>query len=156
MVNFTAFDAALVNPTSMLSPTFDNLLAVIHSNAIDIAAGLAAAILAFRIAYLAKHKGLRTTRLRGPSGGLFGVEKVLFESPDSTALYETWYKEYGAVYEVPMMLGQRRIVLCDPKALAHFYGKDSWSYTLKPAEKIGLEKTVCGFLYFTFLAPHNV
>ncbi|KAL4079875.1 cytochrome P450 [Scleroderma yunnanense] len=56
-------------------------------------------------------------------------------------MYEAWYEEYGAAYEIPLTLGQKRIVLCDPKALVHFFGRDSSSYGLTPAEKIGLAKS---------------
>lgn len=135
--------AALVDSTSMFSLSFERVLGIIRStNAIDLAAGLAA-ILALRMAYLANHKGPRTTRLRGPKPGIFfGADKVIFEASDPVAVYEAWYKEYGAVYEVPLMLGQRKVILCDPKAIAHFFGRDSWSYVLTPENKIAAERTV--------------
>ena len=142
----------------MFSLAFDRVLGVIRlANAIDLAAGLAA-ILALRMAYLANRKGLRTTRLRGPKPGIFfGAAKVILESSDSAALYETWYKEYGAVYEIPLMLGQRRVILCDPKAIAHFFGRDSWSYALTPESKIALQRTVCAIpMYFTSLSLRNI
>ncbi|KAL4063873.1 cytochrome P450 [Scleroderma yunnanense] len=128
----------------MFSFAFDKLLdAILSANAIDLVAGLAA-IWALRMAYIANRKTLKTTRLRGPPSPsiLFGADKSILESPDSVAVYEAWYKEYGAVYEIPMVLGQRRTILCDPKALAHFFSRDSSSYGLTPATKVALAKSV--------------
>lgn len=150
--------AALVDSTSMFSLSFERVLGIIRStNAIDLAAGLAA-ILALRMAYLANHKGPRTTRLRGPKPGIFfGADKVIFGASDPVAVYEAWYKEYGAVYEVPLMLGQRKVILCDPKSIAHFFGRDSWSYVLTPENKITVERTVCAIsMYFTSLSSQNI
>jgi len=126
----------------MFSPLFDNLLEVIHSSyAINVTAGLAV-IWALRITYLTNRKRPRTTRLRGPPSGLFGAEEVLFESPDLAAVHEAWYKEYGPAYEIPMVLGERKIVLCDPKALAHFFARDSWTYVLPQADKVTIARSV--------------
>ncbi|KIM65670.1 hypothetical protein SCLCIDRAFT_1212070 [Scleroderma citrinum Foug A] len=126
----------------MFSPLFDNLLEVIRSPyAINLAAGLAV-IWALRMAYLTNRKGPRTTRLRGPPSGFFGAEEVLIESPDPAAVHEAWYKEYGAAYEIPLVLGERKIILCDPKALAHFFTRDSWTYVLAQADKVTLARSV--------------
>ena len=133
---------------TMFSPLFDNLLEVIRSPyAINLAAGLAV-IWALRMAYLTNRKGPRTTRLRGPPSGFFGAEEVLIESPDPAAVHEAWYKEYGAAYEIPLVLGERKIILCDPKALAHFFAKDSWTYVLARADKVALARSVRGSLIY--------
>ena len=80
---------------------------------------------------------LRTTQLRGPPSEsfLYGVGKRILEDEDSGAVYEAWAKEYGPAYEVPSTLGTKRIVLCDPKAIAHFYSKDTWTYVQTPSVK---------------------
>ena len=77
---------------------------------------------------------LRTTRLRGPPSEsfLYGVGARIHDAEDSGALYEAWAQEYGQVYAVPSTLGSQRIVLCDPKAIAHFYAKETWTYMQIP------------------------
>ncbi|KAG6375286.1 cytochrome P450 [Boletus reticuloceps] len=80
---------------------------------------------------------LRTTQLRGPPSEsfLYGVGKRILDAEDSGAIYEAWALEYGPVYAVPSTLGSKRIVLCDPKAIAHFYAKETWSYIQTPLTK---------------------
>ncbi|KAL4079878.1 cytochrome P450, partial [Scleroderma yunnanense] len=128
----------------VFSLTYNKLLKLIFSvDVIDIAAGLAA-IIALRLARLATRKRSKTTRLRGPpSPSLFyGVGKVILGSSDPGAVYEAWAKEYGVVYEIPMTLGQRKIVLCDPCALSHLLVRDTWTYVGAPETKAMLEKSV--------------
>ncbi|KAG6330538.1 hypothetical protein ID866_8552 [Astraeus odoratus] len=86
----------------------------------------------------------RYTKLQGPSSTslLFGVGKDILDSPDPSAVYEGWQKQYGAAYEIPMALGKRRVVLHDPKALAHVFNKDMWTYVHTALHKTSLEKTV--------------
>jgi len=69
----------------------------------------------------------RMPRLRGPpsSSWLFGTTK---EPSDLGILYAKWEKKYGPVYEIPSSLGSKMLVLADPKALAHFFAKDTYTY----------------------------
>ncbi|KIJ58857.1 hypothetical protein HYDPIDRAFT_101898 [Hydnomerulius pinastri MD-312] len=110
------------------------------AHALDAAAALAA-LWTFVKLYRAARRRLRTTRLRGPSSPSFvyGVGKELMESDDAGAMYETWAEEYGVVYQVPSTLGKTRIVLCDPKAIAHFYARETWTYIQTPVTKAALE-----------------
>ena len=80
---------------------------------------------------------LRTTQLQGPPSEsfLYGVGKRILDVEDSGAIYEAWAKEYGSVYMVPSSLWKKRVVLCDPKAIAHFNAKGTWSYLLTPMVK---------------------
>ena len=96
----------------------------------------------------AVRRQLKTTALRGPPNPSFvwGVRKVLLSAPNSGVVYEKWAEEYGGVYEVPTALGGRKIVLCDPKAIAHLYAGEPWSYTLTPSGKIGTEHLVSRIL----------
>ncbi|KAI6040734.1 cytochrome P450 [Pisolithus marmoratus] len=82
------------------------------------------------------------TRLRGPSSPsfLYGVAKDIIEAPDSGEIYETWVKEYGVAYEVPVALGQRAIMLFDPKALQHCYARETWTYITLPSVRASLER----------------
>lgn len=129
----------------MLSLIFNTLLEVFRSTyVVNLASGLTA-IWAVRMAYLMGRKRPKTTRLKGPSTGLFGAEEVLFESVDAAAVYEAWYKEHGVVYEIPMILGERKIILCDPKAIAHLFSMDSWTYVLAHADKVTIARSVREF-----------
>lgn len=87
---------------------------------------------------------VRTPELRGPpsSSFVYGVGKMLLEADDPSSMYESWAQEYGAVYEVPSTLGRRRIVLYDPKAIAHFHAKETWTYVRTPMVKKSLEHGV--------------
>ena len=80
----------------------------------------------------------RTPRLRGPpsSSWLFGATKELFESSDLGVLYGKWEKKYGPVYEIPSSLGSKMLVLADPKAVAHFFARDTSTYHQPEVRKI--------------------
>ena len=91
------------------------------------------------------HRQLRTTQLRGPPSEsfLYGVGKRILDADNSGAIYEAWVQEYGPVYAIPSTLGSKKIVLNDPKAIAHFYAKDTWSYIQTQAVRRGLANFVC-------------
>ncbi|KAI9464900.1 cytochrome P450 [Boletus coccyginus] len=90
------------------------------------------------------HRQLRTTQLRGPPSEsfLYGVGKRILDPDNAGAAYEEWVREYGPVFTAPSTLGSDRIVLCDPKAIAHFYSKDTWTYIQTPLTKKLLESSV--------------
>ncbi|KAI9464898.1 cytochrome P450 [Boletus coccyginus] len=77
---------------------------------------------------------LPTTQLRGPPSESFfyGVGKRILDADDPGAAYEAWAQEYGPVFTVPSTLGSNKIILCDPKAIAHFYSKDTRTYFQTP------------------------
>ncbi|KAG2098923.1 cytochrome P450 [Suillus discolor] len=87
----------------------------------------------------------RTTHIRGPQspGWVFGFAKIMLDSTATTELYERWAKEYGPVYKVPGIFGQSRVVLWDPKAISHFFARDTWLYNQTPFNKIVVQ-TVMG------------
>ncbi|KAG2741072.1 cytochrome P450 [Suillus brevipes Sb2] len=87
---------------------------------------------------------LKTTQLRGPprTSLIYGVSHDLASSQDSGAMYERWATEYGVAYTIPGVLGQNRIVLCDPRAIAHFYARETWTYVQTPLELTLLEESV--------------
>ncbi|KAF8548044.1 cytochrome P450, partial [Imleria badia] len=98
-------------------------------------------VLAFIKLMRTSRSRLRTTKLRGPASSSFayGVGKVLMEADDPASIYESWAHEYGAAYEVPSTLLRRRVILYDPKAIAHFHAKQSWTYVRTPFAKKSLE-----------------
>lgn len=99
------------------------------ATAIDVATGIAI-LCALRITFRIARDKLKTTRLRGPprKNLIFGWSQDLLHAEDAGSMYEAWATEYGVAYEVPTTLGGRKIMLCDPRALAHFYGKETWTY----------------------------
>ncbi|KAI5117593.1 hypothetical protein M0805_004044 [Coniferiporia weirii] len=72
----------------------------------------------------------RTTKLRGPpaSSWFLGVSKDTFKGDSAAVLFEKWADKYGPVFQIPGPLGSRRTVLTDPKAIAHFYSKETFGY----------------------------
>ncbi|KAF9237030.1 cytochrome P450 [Melanogaster broomeanus] len=88
-----------------------------------------------RVARSARRRA-RTTRLKGPHSNslIFGFPEVLM-TPDGPEVYEAWAEQYGPVFQVPAVLGTSRIVLCDPKAIAHFYARETTTYILTPLAK---------------------
>ncbi|KAG2344474.1 cytochrome P450 [Suillus weaverae] len=87
---------------------------------------------------------LRTTQLRGPprTSFVYGVSNDLISSKDSATMYEHWVQEYGVAYEIPAVLGQTKIVLSDPRAIAHFYARESWTYVQTPLSLMLIENLV--------------
>lgn len=47
-------------------------------------------------------------------------------------MYEQWSAEYGSVYTISGFLGQQKLVLCDPKAVAQFYSREAVVYVKTP------------------------
>lgn len=72
---------------------------------------------------------VKTTKLNGPQSWnwLFGVTMNVHKG-DSGDIHEQWAKEYGPVYQIPVAFGGRRTILTDPKAIAHFYSKETFTY----------------------------
>ncbi|KAG1882712.1 cytochrome P450 [Suillus subluteus] len=87
---------------------------------------------------------LKTTQLRGPprTSFIYGVSHDLVASQDSGGMYERWATEYGVAYMIPSVLGQTRTVLCDPRAIAHFYARETWTYVHTPLSSRLLESFI--------------
>ncbi|KAG1818533.1 cytochrome P450 [Suillus subaureus] len=88
---------------------------------------------------------LKTTQLRGPprTSFVYGVLQELASSKDGGEMYERWATEHGVAYMIPSVLGQTRIVLCDPRAIAHFWARETWTYVLTPLSLV-LQESVVG------------
>jgi hypothetical protein len=89
----------------------------------------------------------KTTLLKGPprKSLIFGASRFIQESEDSALVYEQWAEEYGVAFRVPIVLGRSVLVLCDPKAIQHFYSKETFVYVQAPMTKILIENFVCAF-----------
>lgn len=120
-----------------------NLATVHRLRFVDVAYALGSCYALVKIFQIARCR-LKTTDLRGPPNPsfLWGVGKETFLSPDSGQVYEKWAEEYGGVYEVAGSLGSKKIVLCDPKAIAHLWGGEPWTYVLTPFGFIATETFV--------------
>jgi hypothetical protein len=118
------------------------------------AACILVALWAFVKVFSAVRWRMNTTQLRGPprTSVIYGVSDDLLSSTDAATIYERWAEEYGVVYVIPAVLGQTRIVLCDPKAIAHFYARETWTYVLTPLSLAFIEGLVSRriFLISTF------
>ncbi|KAI8984875.1 cytochrome P450 [Trametes punicea] len=86
-------------------------------------------------------KPVRTTPLAGPPSPswLFGIREASGNSNDAVALYEAWADQYGAVYRVPAAFGSTRVILTDPKAIAHFYSLETFTYVHTKLYRVAIE-----------------
>jgi hypothetical protein len=74
--------------------------------------------------------GSRSTPLKGPPrlSWLIGSFGFQFTITGRAAAIKEWITEYGPVFQIPWVMGRNQVVLCDPKAVAHFYARDSTVY----------------------------
>ncbi|KAF7324444.1 Cytochrome P450 [Mycena venus] len=70
------------------------------------------------------------TKLNGPPSEslLFGLNRKVVGAPDSGLLYQEWAARYGPVFEIPTAFRGRKVILCDPKAVNHFYSMERTIY----------------------------
>jgi hypothetical protein len=87
----------------------------------------------------------KRTPLKGPASKswIFGNSHFLTTQKDNAVVYEEWARMYGDVFRVPIALGRTRVHLCDPKAIQHFYSKET--YTQNASTKIFIENLVIWF-----------
>jgi hypothetical protein len=88
--------------------------------------------------------GNKTTPLNGPDNPsfLFGLYRRINESEDPGALYEEWALKYGPAFRVPGGFGSSRILICDPRANAHFYSKETFGYVQTKLSRVFIENLV--------------
>ena len=86
----------------------------------------------------------KSTRLRGPARPslLFGCAKVIENTDEQALLFEQWSKDYGLVYKLPTPLGKSSVVVMDPKAIAHIFGKDTYGYHRTPMSNLSTSRMV--------------
>lgn len=91
----------------------------------------------------ARRRGI-STPLRGPKSKnlIWGLTAYIHQSSDSGEVYEKWADEYGPAYLVPAELGSKRVILCDAKAIAHFFSRETIEYVQTSLSKITLELLV--------------
>ncbi|KAK1219444.1 hypothetical protein PQX77_017816 [Marasmius sp. AFHP31] len=105
----------------------------------DIVVASAAIFLVHRIVkhYRSRSNRGNATPLGGPPSNsrIFGLTKELRTSEDVGKMYEDWAVEYGSVYKIPTILGREKIMILDPKAISHFYSKETIVYVGTPLSK---------------------
>ena len=62
-------------------------------------------------------------------------------------MLENWAQEYGPVFRVPIALGRNQLVLCDPKAMAHIYSKETYGYVQSGFARIFIESLVSAYSF---------
>lgn len=85
-----------------------------------------------------------STPLRGPTSPsfLYGHALVLDSAEDPALVYEQWAEAYGSAFLVSVPLGKTRIVLTDPKAIAHFYSRVAYGYGRTRQQRMNVELLV--------------
>ena len=134
--------------STMSARLYEEAVIVLRSETALYASAALATFLVYKI--IAKLRGkVSTTRLVGPPNPslIYGVAKSTMESDDPGSIYEEWVKEYGVAFEVPFALGQKVIMLFDPKALQHYYVRETWTYTALPAARLSFQRTVNSFKF---------
>lgn len=109
--------------------------------------------------YLARRRrAIHTTKLNGPTNSsiIFGLGKVIATAPDPGALYESWMSTYGPVFEVPAALLTKRVVICDPKAIAHFYSRETYGYVHTRLSRSFIAKFVSSGQYRSPYFPADI
>ncbi|RPD62175.1 cytochrome P450 [Lentinus tigrinus ALCF2SS1-7] len=70
---------------------------------------------------------------------LFGVSRLIINNPDASSMYEAWVHQFGSVFKIPAPLGHTRVILTDPKAIAHFYSVETWTYVQTRLARVAIE-----------------
>ncbi|KAJ7140044.1 cytochrome P450 [Mycena crocata] len=95
-------------------------------------------------------RGHSSTALKGPSSNnfIFGVMPYLMDVADTGAVFEDWAAKHGSVYSIPGILGSSRVVLNDPKALTHYFSKETYGYIQTPQARRFLERLIGRGLFY--------
>ncbi|KAG9309787.1 cytochrome P450 [Chiua virens] len=134
---------SLISLESLQVLLLDNIVRASHRpRVVDIVCAIGALYAIIKVIQVTRRR-MKTTALRGPpSPSLWGMGTVLLASPDTGAIVEKWAEEYGGAFEIATAFGGKRIMLCDPKAVAHMFGLEPWTYLLTPLGHISTESLV--------------
>ncbi|PPQ76663.1 hypothetical protein CVT26_013956 [Gymnopilus dilepis] len=105
---------------------------------ISIFTGILVLLLSFAQRFLRRKQSTGTQLLGPPNPSfLFGHLRLLIKAPNGRGeIYEQWAKTYGPAYSVAGPLGSTRVVICDPRALAHYYSKETFTYVQSKFTKV--------------------
>ena len=73
---------------------------------------------------------------------LFGMSRLIMNNPDASSMYEAWVHQFGTVFKIPAPMGDTRVILTDPKAIAHFYSVETWTYVQTRLSRVAIENLV--------------
>ncbi|KAF8994355.1 cytochrome P450 [Cyathus striatus] len=81
------------------------------------------------------------TPLNGPPSPswFFGHYKTVQDSDSPAQIYEKWEREYGPAYIVKGGFGSQKVIICDPKAHAHFYARETYGYVQTKLARIFIQ-----------------
>lgn len=89
---------------------------------------------------------IKSTPLKGPPFSwntyFVGLRRHVNGSPDPGEVYERWAEEYGSVYRIPDAMGTSRVIVTDPKAIAHFFSKETYTYVQTQFSRTAIENMV--------------
>ncbi|RDB20227.1 hypothetical protein Hypma_012646 [Hypsizygus marmoreus] len=73
---------------------------------------------------------------RPTTSSWFGFSAQIIDTLDHGQLFEDWERQHGSVFQLPTLFGMKVVILCDPKAVAHFFSKDTYTYRQTPATRV--------------------
>ncbi|KAJ6506413.1 cytochrome P450 [Mycena vitilis] len=79
---------------------------------------------------IANRNAVQGTRLAGPPNEsfIFGLNRLVAQAPDSGVVFQEWAARYGPVFQIPAPFRGHKVILCDPKAVNHFYSMERSIY----------------------------
>lgn len=140
---------------------------LLHSPSVGVAAGI---LCSLAVVWLtsklldSRHRCKQYTQLTGPpsSSLLFGVTKRVSDMhetgkfcEDAGGLYNEWAEQYGPVYRIPAAFGFKKVVLCDPKAIQHFYSRETVGYLHTKMMSRAIENLVGYLMHLRLLSSAN-
>lgn len=101
--------------------------------------------------------GKTGTKLNGPPSDnyIFGVNRRMAQSTDGSLVFQGWAAEYGPVFQLPTGFGGHRTILCDPKAVNHFYSMERSIYIKSKLGRAVISSLVLCTSFRLYLALHN-
>ena len=104
---------------------------------------------AIRFLYAFLRRRSHSTALYGPprTSLLWGANRMILTSTDRISIFEEWLSKYGPAFSIPGPLGADVVVLCDPKAIAHFYGRETYGYHQTAFARMAIEHLVREILH---------
>lgn len=83
------------------------------------------------------------TNVDGPphASYLFGICDIN-KFKDTHETYKQWHECYGPAVSIPLPLGNKRIMLLDPKAIVSMLNRDTYQYEHRPLMKVLVKRLV--------------
>ncbi|KZT22679.1 cytochrome P450 [Neolentinus lepideus HHB14362 ss-1] len=97
----------------------------------------------YRTIFMPRQK-TKNTPLNGPPRRslLWRIRNYMAHTTELQDLAELWIAEYGPVFQLPGLFCSQQVMLADPKALSHYYSKETTTYIKTTYFRLALEKIV--------------